>query len=63
MEIDQNGPMTFSISQSTAGGSGIDVDFALWGPFTSLAAGCGGSTFPPSFFGMADFGKRLRAHL
>ena len=46
MEIDQNGPMTFNISQSTAGGTGIDVDFALWGPFTSLAAGCGGSTFP-----------------
>ncbi len=46
MEIDQNGPMTFGISQSSAGGSGIDVDFALWGPFTSLAAGCGGSTFP-----------------
>ena len=46
MEIDQNGPMTISISQQTAAGSGIDVDFALWGPFNSLAAGCGGGTFP-----------------
>jgi hypothetical protein len=46
MEIDQNGPMTISISQQTAAGSGIDVDFALWGPYNSLAAGCGGGTFP-----------------
>ena len=46
MEIDQNGPMTISISQTTAGGTGIDVDFALWGPYNSLAAGCGGGTFP-----------------
>ena len=46
MEIDQNGPMTFTINQQTAAGSGIDVDFALWGPYTSLAAGCAGGTFP-----------------
>ena len=46
MEIDQNGPMTFTINQNTAAGSGIDVDFALWGPYNSLAAGCGGGTFP-----------------
>ena len=44
MEIDQNGPMGFTISQ-TSGGSGLDVDFALWGPFPSLAAGCG-NPFP-----------------
>ena len=35
-----------TISQQTAAGSGIDVDFALWGPYNSLAAGCGGGTFP-----------------
>ena len=46
MEIDQNGPMTISISQMDAFGFGIDVDFALWGPYPSLAAGCGGGTFP-----------------
>lgn len=46
MEIDQNGPMTISISQVDAFGFGIDVDFALWGPYPSLAAGCGGGTFP-----------------
>jgi len=46
MEIDQNGPMTLSISQVDAFGFGIDVDFALWGPYPSLAAGCGGGTFP-----------------
>ena len=35
MEIDQNGPMTISISQVDAFGLGIDVDFALWGPYPS----------------------------
>lgn len=45
MEIDQNGPMTIQVSQAS-GGSGLDVDFALWGPYSSLAAGCGGGTFP-----------------
>ena len=31
MEIDQNGPMTFTINQTNTAGTGIDVDFALWG--------------------------------
>ena len=46
MEIDQNGPMTFTINQTNTTGTGIDVDFALWGPYNSLSAGCGGGTFP-----------------
>lgn len=46
MEIDQNGPMTFTINQVTTAGSGIDVDFALWGPYTSVNAGCGSGVFP-----------------
>lgn len=45
MEIDQNGPMGFTISQSATTGGGLDVDFALWGPYPSLAAGCG-NPFP-----------------
>jgi len=45
MEVDQNGPMGFNISQTSTSGAGLDVDFALWGPYSSLAAGCG-SPFP-----------------
>jgi gliding motility-associated-like protein len=52
MEIDQGGPMTFTISQSTTqgGSANLDVDFALWGPFSSLSTGCNsvtsGSAYP-----------------
>lgn len=45
MEVDQNGPMGFTISQTSTSGEGLDVDFALWGPYSSLAAGCG-NPFP-----------------
>lgn len=45
MEVDQNGPMGFTIDQSSTSGAGLDVDFALWGPYSSLAAGCG-NPFP-----------------
>lgn len=45
MEIDQNGPMGFIISQTSTSGVDLDVDFALWGPYSSLAAGCG-NPFP-----------------
>jgi gliding motility-associated-like protein len=45
MEVDQNGQMGFTISQTSTSGAGLDVDFALWGPYSSLAAGCG-SPFP-----------------
>ncbi len=46
MQIDQSGPMTFTISQTSTAGSAIDVDYAMWGPYTSLSAGCGTGTFP-----------------
>lgn len=48
MEIDQNGSMTFNISQTSTSGSGIDVDFAIWGPYTSLNAACAGANPFPS---------------
>ena len=45
MEVNQNGQMGFTISQTGTSGGGLDVDFALWGPYSSLAAGCG-NPFP-----------------
>lgn len=46
MQIDVAGPMTFTITQSTTqGGAGnLDVDYALWGPFTSVSTGCNSIT-------------------
>jgi gliding motility-associated-like protein len=43
MEVDQSGSFQISLSQSSGTngtGSGMDVDFALYGPFASLSAGC-----------------------
>lgn len=43
MEIGTSGTVDILLQQTTgANGSGstIDVDFAMWGPFTSLVAGC-----------------------
>lgn len=43
MDIAQSGQINIQISQSSGPngtGTGLDVDFALWGPFTSYAAGC-----------------------
>lgn len=40
MEIAAPGNIDITISQTSNGGGGLDVDFALWGPFTSLGAGC-----------------------
>ncbi|MDB5202470.1 MAG: hypothetical protein JWQ27_1879 [Ferruginibacter sp.] len=44
MQVQNPGNITIGISQTTTAGAPIDVDFALWGPFTSLAASCGGLT-------------------
>jgi gliding motility-associated-like protein len=41
MQIQNPGDIHITINQTTNGGSGIDVDFVCWGPFASLAAGCG----------------------
>lgn len=40
MKIDEAGTILLSIAQTTAGGVGIDIDFAMWGPFTELEVGC-----------------------
>lgn len=43
MQIDQTGPISMNLSQSTGPngtGSGLDVDFVMWGPFATLAGGC-----------------------
>lgn len=43
MQIGTSGTMQIGISQTTGvngTGTGIDVDFAMWGPFSSLEAGC-----------------------
>jgi gliding motility-associated-like protein len=53
MEIDQNGNMTIQINQTSTSGTGLDVDFALFGPYSSLAAACatipGGSVVDCSY--------------
>ncbi len=38
--IGSNGSIHLTLTQTTAGGAGIDVDFALYGPYSSVAAGC-----------------------
>jgi hypothetical protein len=38
------GTMNYNISQTTGGGSGIDVDFIAWGPFSSAANMCNALT-------------------
>ncbi len=63
LQIEQAGDLFFTISQETAGGVGLDVDFIAWGPFPSLAAanaaitltactpvGCPNNTTNPTFY-------------
>jgi gliding motility-associated-like protein len=40
MQIGTAGTMQLTLSQQTTAGIGIDVDFAMYGPFTSLPLGC-----------------------
>lgn len=40
MQISADGSINIDLSQANMNGTGIDVDFALYGPYTSLAAGC-----------------------
>ncbi len=40
MQIANPGNLNIDISQTDGGGWGIDVDFDLWGPFSTLADGC-----------------------
>jgi len=53
LNIQNSGNIDINISQFTTGGTPIDVDFALWGPFSSLGAACSGiapsTTIPSSY--------------
>ena len=40
MEIATSGPLDYTIAQTNSSGTPIDVDFALYGPFTSIANAC-----------------------
>ena len=40
LEAAQSGSLSYTITQVTTGGTPIDVDYALWGPFASRDAGC-----------------------
>ncbi|NGF74818.1 hypothetical protein G5B10_02940 [Fluviicola sp. SGL-29] len=40
MEIQTSGNLQLTISQEDVNGTGIDVDFTMWGPFTSPTAAC-----------------------
>jgi len=40
MQIGTAGTMQLTVTQTSTAGNGIDADFALWGPFTSLEEGC-----------------------
>lgn len=40
LQIDQSGNINIGISQTSSGGSGIDVDFVMFGPYSSLNQAC-----------------------
>ena len=40
LQVATSGNLVLGISQASAGGSGQDVDFVCWGPFTSASAAC-----------------------
>ncbi|HMJ47678.1 MAG TPA: SprB repeat-containing protein, partial [Ferruginibacter sp.] len=42
MQVQSAGSMAINIVQTSSTGAPLDVDFILWGPFTSLASGCSG---------------------
>lgn len=44
MQIAVAGPMQFTISQVNNAGNPIDVDFAMWGPYPTMAAACAAIT-------------------
>ena len=46
MQVQNPGNINIFMSQTSGGGGGLDVDFAVWGPFPSLAGACG-NPFPP----------------
>jgi gliding motility-associated-like protein len=42
LQVNQQGPLSYLISQVDAGGVGRDVDYVAWGPFTDLNTACSG---------------------
>jgi gliding motility-associated-like protein len=54
-QVQTSGTITYTINQLNLAGVGIDIDFALWGPFANQTAGCNsiaatpGSTIACSF--------------
>ena len=52
MQVGTSGTMNFQLSQIDTGGSGIDVDFILWGPFNSLTGICNNlALYSPGYVG------------
>lgn len=50
LQIGTSGALQLNVGQTNSSGTGLDVDFAMWGPFNTLSAGCAtvmsGSTPP-----------------
>ncbi|HTO14390.1 MAG TPA: gliding motility-associated C-terminal domain-containing protein [Edaphocola sp.] len=44
MKIGNPGTLQITVNQLSLGGTGLDVDFAMWGPFASLNDGCAAIT-------------------
>ena len=40
LQIGTSGNITIGLTNNAGGGSAVDIDFALWGPFTSATGGC-----------------------
>lgn len=42
LNVETAGPINFTITQTSLGGTGLDVDYVIWGPFANQGAMCGG---------------------
>ncbi|WP_340154577.1 fibronectin type III domain-containing protein, partial [uncultured Winogradskyella sp.] len=40
IQVGESGPIEIQIEQTDASGNGLDVDFVIWGPFTSVTEAC-----------------------
>ncbi|WP_211305938.1 fibronectin type III domain-containing protein, partial [Olleya aquimaris] len=40
IQFDDPGDYVFQLAQTNAGGTGLDIDFIVWGPFTAQDTGC-----------------------
>ena len=48
MQVGNSGSININISQANSSGTGLDVDFALWGPFSSPGAACASISANPN---------------